>query len=63
MILCLCANISDKEIKQMLEEGKNLKEIMDETGLCSGCFTCKNDLIEILKIVGKEKDYAECSVE
>ena len=54
MIICLCANMSNTEIEEEFKKGKSLEQIMDETGLCSGCYTCKEELTILMEeISGK----------
>lgn len=47
MIICVCKNVSDKVIKQMLKNGTPMKQIIKETGVCSECCKCAKSLKEL----------------
>lgn len=48
MIICICANVSDKKIKQCLEEnsGKisSVKDLRQHLPVCEQCAKCKKDV-------------------
>ena len=58
MIICVCANVSDKQVKSVLNETCSLKAVRDQTGACKDCGICKK---EIMKLVTQEKDAASAS--
>jgi len=52
MIVCVCANVSDKVIAELVWEGLTLEEIMRRTRAGTGCRKC----IETLKILIRENE-------
>ena len=48
MIICLCNNVTDKDIKKLQEEGRNLDEIQEMTGFGTNCGSCV-DYIKVLR--------------
>lgn len=46
MIVCICANVSDRTIREMLEY-TDLDNIKRMTGACQKCCTCCNTLEQI----------------
>ncbi len=49
MIICICANVSDREIKRKASEGKSFEDIQNELGACCNCRICTKDIREIIK--------------
>ena len=50
MILCVCKNVSDKQIKAAINSGsKDLKSIQEKTGACTDCKICYSDLKELIE--------------
>lgn len=49
MIICLCKNVSDQQIKQMREDGKTLQDVVkaSEAGTC--CGACTLDLKKLFQ--------------
>ena len=49
MIVCLCKNVTDREIKEMASKGQRLCDILrsSEAGTC--CGSCTDDIRKILK--------------
>lgn len=42
MIVCLCANVSDRAIAQAVQGGsQSVEDIAMQTGACSGCGQCR----------------------
>ncbi|HEY1058235.1 MAG TPA: (2Fe-2S)-binding protein [Limnobacter sp.] len=42
MIVCICANVSDRTIAQAVREGcQSVEDITMKTGACSGCGQCR----------------------
>ncbi|MFN4329099.1 MAG: bacterioferritin-associated ferredoxin [Limnobacter sp.] len=42
MIICICANVSDRAIAQAVREGAaSVEDITMRTGACSGCGQCR----------------------
>ena len=48
MIICLCYNISEKDVKKLIEEGKNLEEIKSTLGVGSSCGSCIRGVEELI---------------
>lgn len=44
MIVCICANVSDKQIEQALKDGK---DPVQDLGCCQNCCICKEHLLEL----------------
>lgn len=51
MIICVCANVSDKQVKSVLNETCSLKAVREQTGACKDCGICKK---EIMKLIDKK---------
>ncbi len=50
MIVCLCAAVSDKEIRILYKNGaKDLEKIGQICGAGTGCGSCKEDIRKILR--------------
>lgn len=49
MIVCVCHNVSEREIKALLDEGLSLEEIVERTSASTGCGTCLEYLIEVIE--------------
>lgn len=50
MIACVCLNITEKEIKKLLEKGLSLEEIKKKLKLGAECGTCLDHaLVELVK--------------
>ena len=56
MIICICKNISDDDIRNMFNVGlKTLPDLINNLGVCIDCGICKKD-IELLLDCMKEND-------
>lgn len=55
MIVCVCKNISESKLKDLLREN-SIEEIMNTTGLCTNCKTCKQTVQKIVL----ENAYEKC---
>ena len=56
MIVCICRNISDREIAKSAKAGLSFDDIQFETGLSSQCGSCENcarDVIEQYGAIGQ----------
>ena len=40
MIVCICKNITESKLREMLSES-SLETVIKETGLCTQCCSCK----------------------
>lgn len=49
MVVCICSNTTENDIKQYLEDGFTCKEIIKKTGACSDCKTCCSTIGELIK--------------
>ena len=49
MIVCVCKNISDKKIKESLNNNKTFEDMQFELGLCTNCEKCKDCIQSILE--------------
>ena len=52
MIICVCKNVSDKAIRQCVENDCDCSTIEDlqiELGVCLQCESCKDSIEQILK--------------
>ena len=49
MIICLCANVSDKRIKQAILEGATFEDLQIDLGACIQCGCCKPLIDEMLE--------------
>lgn len=47
MILCVCKAITESEFTSLLED-KTLEAIIEETGICTQCTSCKLRITEII---------------
>ena len=53
MYVCLCVGLTEKEIKDAIDQGNaTLDLLMEEHGVALGCSICKEDIEKILE----EKD-------
>lgn len=51
MYVCLCADLTESEIVEVISEGINdIDSLMDETSVCTGCGTCRCKVEEILTL-------------
>lgn len=52
MIVCICHNVNEKKIIQILEEKKlsNLSSLKKEIKICEQCKKCAPEIKEIIKI-------------
>lgn len=41
MYVCLCFAITDKQIKDLIKDGKTYEEIIDTTNVTTGCGACR----------------------
>lgn len=44
MVVCVCANVSDEQIKEVLERGEDPSE---ELGVCQNCCVCRDSIVEL----------------
>jgi bacterioferritin-associated ferredoxin len=49
MILCLCKGVSERNIKEMAQSGKTLKEIVETCEASTCCGACAVDLKNIVR--------------
>ena len=49
MVICICAYVSDKDIKELVEKDKSLDEIIEETQASTCCGKCKEYIEDIVK--------------
>ena len=49
MKICICNNISDKEIKELLSNKKTIEQILEITQVGSDCGVCLKDAIRRMK--------------
>lgn len=49
MIICVCKNISDSKIKELLESGLSMKKIKELTKVGTQCKICCKELKKIKK--------------
>jgi bacterioferritin-associated ferredoxin len=56
MILCSCKALSDKVIRQLLEQGKckNLRDLMNACSLGTECGCCIEQAKELIRETNKE---------
>ena len=47
MIVCVCKNITESELKELLKEN-TIEGIMAETGLCTKCQKCRETVKHLL---------------
>lgn len=47
MIVCVCKNISETQLKELLKEN-TVEHIMNTTGLCTQCKTCRETVRRIV---------------
>lgn len=47
MIVCVCKNISESKLKELLKEN-TIEKIINTTGLCTNCKTCKDTVHKIV---------------
>lgn len=47
-VLCLCEWLSKNEIIAAIPYARDLKDLKEQTGVCSTCFGCEGDLDELL---------------
>jgi|MDSZ01.3.fsa_nt_gb bacterioferritin-associated ferredoxin len=47
MIVCLCKNINETELKKLLKD-KSVEHIMNTTGLCTKCKSCRETVRRIV---------------
>ena len=47
MIVCLCKNINETELKKLLKD-KSVEHIMNTTGLCTKCKSCRETVRKIV---------------
>ena len=52
MIVCICRNISDREIAKSAKAGLNFDDIQFETGLSSQCGSCENCARDVIAQCG-----------
>jgi len=55
MIVCVCKNISESKLKSLLKEN-TVEHIINTTGLCTKCKTCKETVTKIILENALEKD-------
>lgn len=49
MIVCVCRNVSEREIRRACRKGAHtLADIQVETGACTNCHACKTAVLECL---------------
>lgn len=41
MIVCVCANVNEKQIQERIEAGSNLETLKVELGVCLQCGSCE----------------------
>lgn len=50
MYVCLCVGLTEKEIKDAIDQGNDtLDLLMEEHGVALGCSICKEEIEKILK--------------
>lgn len=54
MIVCVCKNISESELKDLLKNN-SLESIINNTGLCTKCKTCKGTVSRLVLQNAQEK--------
>ena len=47
MIVCVCKNISETQLKELLKEN-TVEHIMNTTGLCTKCKSCRETVRRIV---------------
>jgi bacterioferritin-associated ferredoxin len=52
MIVCICRNISDREIVKSAKAGLSFDDIQFETGLSSQCGSCENCARDVIAKCG-----------
>lgn len=58
MIICSCFNVSDKDIKKLVDDGaKTVEDIMLATYAAAGCGGCRDQLNEIVNECVGQDDY------
>lgn len=55
MIVCICANVNEKQIMEKIKEGKNLTQLKKELDVANRCASCEPEIIRMLKIYGNKK--------
>jgi len=55
MIVCVCKNISESKLKSLLNEN-TIEKIINTTGLCTKCKTCKETVKRLVLENAMEKD-------
>jgi bacterioferritin-associated ferredoxin len=47
MIVCVCKNINETKMRELLAEAP-LETVINETGVCTNCCSCKQKIQEIV---------------
>lgn len=55
MIVCVCKNINETKLKELLQK-HSVEHIMNTTGLCTKCKTCKETVHKLLLENATEKE-------
>jgi len=55
MIVCVCKNISESKLKELLKEN-TVENIINTTGLCTQCKTCNETVKRIVLENAVEKE-------
>ena len=54
MYICVCNKLNEELIRELINEGWTLKEIIERTGCSACCGCCKTTLIEIFQETTKQ---------
>lgn len=54
MILCLCFNIPESIIKELVMEGYNLEEIQSKLNVGTNCGCCNEELLRLVSELNKD---------
>lgn len=50
MKICICANVSDREIAQCLGSGMTFSQALRKTGACQQCMMCETEIAQLAAI-------------
>lgn len=53
MIICLCKNVSDRQIKELASQGKQFCEVIRSSQAGTCCGACTEDVKKIVQTEGK----------
>ncbi|HEY0591855.1 MAG TPA: (2Fe-2S)-binding protein [Thermoanaerobaculia bacterium] len=63
MIVCLCAGVSDRDVRAAIDGGANCMSSLRERGIGAGCGSCHPDLRKMLRAAGAEESALWCHLE